>query len=86
MLLRFDYSKWLQGGMEMNPRERIATILFIEQLKRTKANVCQGATYKEIVLRKEIKIVNKKNTQWLHGWNLWENTRAATRHYSQSKW
>lgn len=47
----------------MNPRERIATILFIEQLKRTKANVCQGATYKEIVLRKEIKIVNKKNTQ-----------------------
>lgn len=47
----------------MNPRERIATILFIEQLKRTKANVCQGATYKEIVLRKEIKIGNKKNTQ-----------------------
>lgn len=35
----------------MNLRERIATILFIEQLKRTKANVCQGATYKEIVLR-----------------------------------
>lgn len=47
----------------MNPRERIATILFIEQLKRTKANVCQGATYKEIVLREEIKNVNKKNTQ-----------------------
>lgn len=46
----------------MNPRERIATILFIEQLKRTKANVCQGATYKEIVLRKEIKNANKKNT------------------------
>ena len=37
----------------MNLRERIATILFIEQLKRTKANVCQGATYKEIVLREE---------------------------------
>ena len=36
----------------MNPRERIATILFIEQIKRTKANVCQGATYKELVLRK----------------------------------
>ena len=35
----------------MNPRERIATILFIEQIKRTKANVCQGATYKELVLR-----------------------------------
>ena len=45
----------------MNPRERIATILFIEQIKRTKANVCQGATYKEIALRKEIKNVNQKN-------------------------
>lgn len=43
----------------MNPRERIATILFIEQLKRTKANVCQGATYKELVLRKERKTVEK---------------------------
>lgn len=47
----------------MNPRERIATILFIEQLKRTKANVCQGTIYKEIVLREDIKNVNKKNTQ-----------------------
>ena len=37
----------------MKPRERIATILFIEQLKHTKANVCQGVTYKEIVLREE---------------------------------
>lgn len=37
----------------MKPRERIATILFIEQLKRTKANVCQGATYKELVFREE---------------------------------
>ena len=37
----------------MNPRERIATILFIEQLKRTETNVCQGATFKELVLRKE---------------------------------
>lgn len=39
----------------MNPRERITTILFIEQLKRTKANVCQGSTYKELVIREERK-------------------------------
>lgn len=36
----------------MNPRERIATILFIEQLKRTKVNNYHGATYKELVLKK----------------------------------
>ena len=35
----------------MNPRERIATILFMEQLKRTKVKNYQGATYKELVLR-----------------------------------
>lgn len=37
----------------MNPRERIATILFIEQLKRNKATGYNGATYKELVLRGE---------------------------------
>ena len=37
----------------MNPRERIATILFMEQLKRTKVKNYQGATYKELVLRGE---------------------------------
>ena len=47
----------------MNPRERIATILFMEQLKRTKVKNYQGATYKELVLRKEIKNASKKNTQ-----------------------
>ena len=45
--------------MKKNPRERIATILFIEQIKRTKANVCQGATYKELVLREERKKVER---------------------------
>ena len=37
----------------MNPRERIATILFMEQLKRTKVNHYHGAIYKELVLRGE---------------------------------
>ena len=37
----------------MNPRERIAMILFIEQLKRTKVKNYQGAIYKELVLRGE---------------------------------
>ncbi len=37
----------------MNPRERIATILFIEQLKLTKTYNCQGVTFKDITLRKE---------------------------------
>ena len=46
----------------MNPRERIATILFIEQLKRTKVNVCQGATYKELVLREERREPEKTKT------------------------
>lgn len=48
----------------MNTRERIATILFIEQLKRTKGNACQGVKYQELVLRKEEEtngIVNKKS-------------------------
>jgi len=44
----------------MNPRERIATILFIEQLKRTEAKSCHGATYKELVLRGERKTENNK--------------------------
>ncbi len=39
----------------MNPRERIATILFIEKIKRTKATDFQGVTYKELVLREEEK-------------------------------
>ena len=47
----------------MNPRERIATILFMEQLKRTKVKNYQGAIYKELVLRKEIKNANEKNAQ-----------------------
>ena len=47
----------------MNPRERIATILFIEQLRRTNAKNYNGATYKELVLRKEIKNANEKNAQ-----------------------
>ena len=47
----------------MNPRERIAKILFMEQLKRTKVNHYHGATYKELVLRKEIKNANEKNAQ-----------------------
>lgn len=47
----------------MNPRERIATILFIENLKRTKANH-PGVTYKELVLRKEEEANgNTKNAQ-----------------------
>ena len=37
----------------MNPRERIATILFIEQLRRTNAKNYNGATYKELVLRED---------------------------------
>lgn len=37
----------------MNPRERIATILFIEQLKHTKTNNYHGLTYKDVTLRKE---------------------------------
>ena len=51
----------------MNPRERIATILFIEQIKRTKANVCQGATYKELVLREESKDDESIRIQSLSG-------------------
>ena len=43
----------------MNPRERIATILFMEQLKRTKVKNYQGATYKELVLREERKKVER---------------------------
>ena len=54
----------VQGGMEMNPRERIATILFIEQLKHTEVTVCQGVTYKELVFREEEKANgNKKDSQ-----------------------
>lgn len=45
----------------MNPRERIATILFIEQLKLTKANNCQGVTFKDVILRKEERNENKDN-------------------------
>lgn len=37
----------------MNPRERIVTILFIEQIKHTKSTDCQGVKYQEIVLKKE---------------------------------
>ena len=44
----------------MNPRERIATILFMEQLKRTKVNHYHGAIYKELVLRGERKAENNK--------------------------
>ena len=54
---------FISGGMNMNPRERIATILFMEQLKRTKVNHYHGAIYKELVLRKEIKNANEKNAQ-----------------------
>ena len=39
----------------MSPRERIATILFIEQIKYTKTDLCQGVSYKDIILRKEEK-------------------------------
>lgn len=39
----------------MNPRERIATIIFIEQLKHTKAEKYRGIKYNDLVLRKEEK-------------------------------
>lgn len=39
----------------MNPRERIATIIFIEQLKHTDAEKCRGIKYKDLVPRKEEK-------------------------------
>lgn len=45
----------------MSPRERIATILFIEQIKHAKTNICQGVSYKDIILRKEEKNGNKDN-------------------------
>lgn len=48
----------------MNPRERIATIMFIEQLKHTTDEKCRGIKYNDLVLRKEEKPnVGKKNTQ-----------------------
>lgn len=55
----------------MNPRERIATIIFIEQLKHTEAEKCRGIKYNDLVLRKEEKSnVGKKNSQRLQGRNL----------------
>ena len=36
----------------MNPQERISTILLIEQLKHSKANICLYISYKDIVFRK----------------------------------
>ena len=40
----------------MNPRERIATILFIEQLKHTKATMSRDIKYKELVQRRAKRI------------------------------
>lgn len=37
----------------MNPRERIATILFIEQLKRANPTAFKSAEFKDLVLKKE---------------------------------
>ena len=51
----------------MNPRERIATILFIEQIKRTKGTDCYSATYKELVLREESKDDESISIQSLSG-------------------
>ncbi len=39
----------------MNPQERISTILLIEQLKHSKANICHYLSYKDIVSRKEVR-------------------------------
>ena len=48
----------------MNPRERITTIMFIEQLKNTRAENHQRIKYNELTQRKEGKLnVNTKNTQ-----------------------
>ena len=44
----------------MNPRERIATILFIEQIKHTEAHFCQSVKYKEIVKKKGEKTCSEK--------------------------
>lgn len=44
----------------MNPRERITTILFIEQIKQTKIHGNQNIKYTELVLRKEGKIKAKE--------------------------
>ncbi len=46
----------------MNPRERIATILFIEQIKQSKIMGNQNIIYTEVVLRKEAQIKAKEKT------------------------
>ena len=48
----------------MNPRERITTILFIEQIKKNEAEIRRSIKYAELVQRKEEKLNgNKKNAK-----------------------
>lgn len=47
----------------MNPRERITTILFIDQLMHIKASDCQDVAYQELVFRKEDKIMAARKTR-----------------------
>ncbi len=58
--LRYDITIESKGGYKMNPRERIATILFIEQIKHTEAHFCQSVKYKEIVKKKGEKTCSEK--------------------------
>lgn len=44
----------------MNPRERIAMILFIEQIKQSKIHGNQNIKYTDLVLRKEAQIKAKE--------------------------
>lgn len=47
----------------MNPRERIATILFIEQIKHTKANISRDSYYNELKRKELRENGNSKNAK-----------------------